>query len=213
MGMLRASTVPVVLREPELATGFPDIVAAYPAAYDASIVRPALSVDHLRLLHLLWMNRGATTLAAAQTLLRLSPIAMRRITDELHEQRVIVLRGTTLRADKSAPTFAASRIVAIEAKISKWEDALSQASGNAWFASHSYVLLPSRRIGQRALPHARALGIGVLVVDGSAVVTLARARRRPIPVSLGSWIVNEWMINELGRGKSDRSRGSTNRVS
>lgn len=198
-GMLRWGPDPIVLREPELGAGFPDVVAAFPASTHLRVERAALGRDHLRLLQFLWTHRGATTLAAAQTLLRLSPGSVRRIVDDLHEQRAIVVAGDRMRADRSTGTFAASRIVAVEAKISKWEDALLQARSNAWFASHSYVLLPSRSLARRAVGKASSLGIGVLALDGGRIVTLARARSRPLPASLGSWIVNEWMISELAR--------------
>lgn len=201
-GLLRGNLEPVVLREPELATGFPDVVAAYPRRKVLRLERAALGRDHLRLLHFLWANGGATTLAAAQTLLRFSAATTRRLAAELHEQRAIVLKGERVVMARSASdsAFAASRIVAVEAKMSKWEDAIAQACGNAWFASHSYVLLPSRSLGDRASTHARALGIGVLVLEDERIVTIEAARARPIPASLGSWIVNEWMIHELRRG-------------
>lgn len=199
-GLLRWSTNPVVLREPELGAGFPDVVAAFPSATHLRVERPPLGRDHLRLLQFLWTSRGATTLAAAQMLLRLPAETTRRIAADLRDQRAIVVNGDRVSADRSSATFAASRIVAVEAKISKWEDALVQARGNAWFASHSYVLLPSRSLARRAVPTAAVLGIGVLVLESGRVVTMARARSRPIPASLGSWIVNEWMISELSLG-------------
>lgn len=199
-GLLSWSTPPVVLREPELGSGFPDVVAAFPAATMLRVERQPLGRDHLRLLQFLWTSRGATTLAAAQTLLRLSGEMLRRVADDLHEQRAIVLSGDRLRADRSSGAFAASRIVAVEAKISKWEDALFQAHSNAWFASHSYILLPSRSLARRAVGRAASLGIGVVVLESGRLVRMSRARSRPIPASLGSWIVNEWMISELARG-------------
>jgi len=199
-GLLRWSTDPVVLREPELGAGYPDVVAAFPSATHLRVERPPLGRDHLRLLQFLWTSRGATTLAAAQTLLRLSANTTRRIAAELHDQRAIVVNGDRVRADRSNPTFAASRIDSDGNVLSKWEDARVQAHGNAWFASHSYVLLPSRSLARRAVGKASKLGIGVLVLESGRVVTMARARSRPIPASLGSWIVNEWMISELGRG-------------
>ena len=200
VGLLRSKTSPLVLREPALGTGYPDIVAAYPAARSLCVERPALGVDHLRLLQFLWCNQGATTLAAAQALLRLGSRTLRRIVDELTEQRAILVKNGNLRARKNAETFAASRIVAVEAKINKWQDALMQAAGNSWFASHSYILLPSRPLAELAATNARALGIGVLVYDDERVVTVEPARARPIPASLGSWIVNEWMVRELRTG-------------
>lgn len=203
-GLLRGRTSPLVLREPALGTGFPDVVAAYPSSRNLRVERPALEVDHLRLLQFLWCNQGATTLAAARTLLRLSARTIRRVVDELHEQRAISISGEKVRACRSSEMFAASRIVAVEAKISKWQDALMQAAGNAWFASHSYVLFPSRRLGGLAATDARALGIGVVVLEDDQVVTIEPAHARPIPASLGSWIVNEWMVRELGVGGGAR---------
>lgn len=199
-GLLRGKTSPLVVREAAIGTGFPDVVAAYPTSKSLRVERPPLGVDHLRLLQFLWSYEGATTLAAAQTLLRLGPRTLRRIVDELSEQRAIRVTGENVRAYRNADTFAVSRIVAVEAKISKWQDALMQAAGNAWFASHSYILLPSWRLGDIAAVHARTLGIGVLVLEDDRVATVEPARTRPIPASLGSWIVNEWVVRELGAG-------------
>jgi hypothetical protein len=196
-GLLRWTTKPIVLREPELGAGFPDVVAAFPASGYLRVDRAPLRHDHLRLLQFLWTSRGATTVDTASILLRMPPAATRRITAELREQGAIIVDGDRLRVDRATSVFAATRIVAIEAKISKWEEALLQAQRNAWFASHSYVLLPSRALGRRAVAPASTAGIGVLVLDKDRIVTMARARARRLPASLGSWIVNEWMIREL----------------
>jgi len=189
----------IVWREPQLATGYPDIVAVVPArAAERHDKRPTMRLEHLRLVHFLCMASEAS-LAVAATTLRQSPTALERLAAELHTAGVIRRRGDRLRVSLSR-AFVATRIIAIEAKISKWREALVQASANAWFASHSYVLLPSVTLAERALEEATLAGVGVMALDGERVLTVLRPRVRSIPASLGSWIVHEWMIERLRRG-------------
>lgn len=69
-------------------------------------------------------------------------------------------------------------IVAIEAKISKWRDAVSQAARNRVFAHRSFVALPEAQ-AQLAIGDERVamLGIGVIAVSGTTVRVVRRSRR------------------------------------
>jgi hypothetical protein len=68
-------------------------------------------------------------------------------------------------------------VIAIEAKLSRWRDALNQAYRNAFFADRSYVLLP-QAVAERALLeidefNLRGVGICTLVEGMVAVVAEA----------------------------------------
>jgi hypothetical protein len=78
-----------------------------------------------------------------------------------------------------------TKIVAIEAKLTKWRDALDQAALYRRYADEAFVLLPA----QNAEPALKAradfedAGVGLLVVDGGQIVTLFDA----IPSTKHDW--------------------------
>ena len=95
-------------------------------------------------------------------------------------------------------SFAATKIIAVEAKIGKWGDVLNQARLNTWFASKSYVLVP--RVSEEQVAAAQRLGIGVLRPSEDGIDEWQSASN-PLPRSYASWIMNDvaW------RASQDRS--------
>jgi hypothetical protein len=194
-GLLAEERARLLLREPAMATGYPDLVAVYPR--ERLERRAPLVGDALRVLQLLSVAHRAFALAEVRQLLRMTQKALNNTVEALDAANLTRLRNATLSLQPRAKPFVATRIVAIEAKVNKWEAALAQACANTWFASHSYVLLPSRSVAVRAMERASELGVGVMAMVNHHVRTLVRPRTRRLPVSLGSWIVNEWMVQEL----------------
>jgi hypothetical protein len=78
-----------------------------------------------------------------------------------------------------------------------WREALEQATANLWFASHSYILVPALNCLRVICEEAKKIGIGVLVFDGKQTRTVLRPRKQPIPASYGSWLINEWALDQL----------------
>jgi hypothetical protein len=69
-------------------------------------------------------------------------------------------------------------VVAIEVKVSKWHDAVSQAARNRVFAHRSFVALPERQARlARDDERVARLGIGVIAVAGSTATVVRRSRR------------------------------------
>lgn len=74
-----------------------------------------------------------------------------------------------------------SRLVAIEAKLTRWREALGQAEGYLRFADASYVILPIASIGStlQNLESFRAAGVGLLLfVDGRQILELLPPKRK-----------------------------------
>jgi hypothetical protein len=195
-----APAPPLVFREPELPTGFPDVVAVFchPHPTHPPPGRAYLDPVHLRLLHHLYTVRHgcASDLASALGHTR------RMVTQMLEDLE----GGSLVRWDRDTElarpidsVFIARRIVAVEAKIRDWRRALRQAVANTRFASHSYVLLPAARLSREVCHHAARLGIGVMTFDGIRVAVRTLATRQRIPASYGSWLVNEGAVRELNR--------------
>jgi len=105
--------------------------------------------------------------------------------------------------------FALRRIVAVEAKVGRWAQAIEQAITNTWFASHSYVLFPERLCPADASSMAVAEGIGLIVVNEDRAKILVRSPKHRLPDSYASWLFNEWTLqaiwaNAEGRGVQRR---------
>ncbi len=96
-------------------------------------------------------------------------------------------RGLLMRDERSGllsaarPWATVTMLIAIEAKLHRWRDALQQASEYRKYADLAFVALPAHT-AKRALAQAsqfRATGVGLLtVVDGLLRVTIAPARSR-----------------------------------
>jgi hypothetical protein len=85
--------------------------------------------------------------------------------------------------------FAASKIIAVEAKVGKWTEAVNQALLNTWFASKSYVLVASPPSPSQ-IAEARDLGIGVCSLGHGRVQEVA-SRTTRLPRSYASWVLGE----------------------
>lgn len=186
---------PIFFREPALPTGFPDLVGVVPRREELLFQPERLELrgEHLKLLHYIFSARGTTARAAADALLW-NEQTLQAMIDELELAALVRRSRHQVRCMALAKVFIAKRIIAIEAKLDKWEDAIRQAVANTWFASHSFVLLPDKRWRPEVRQTAARFRVGVMTYDGSHIRVRLRAPRRRIPASYGSWLVNEWTV-------------------
>lgn len=78
-------------------------------------------------------------------------------------------------------------LIAVEAKLTRWRDALQQAYRNRCFAHTSYVLLP-KPVALRAVRYAgdfQARGVGVCYCDNDVVSIVLEA---PLVAPLQPWL-------------------------
>jgi hypothetical protein len=179
-----------VFREPRVESAFPDlvIVAWKPSiARDWSAERLHLRMSDMRLVHYLWAHGPRDLKELRQVFPRSLTAALERVLAADLVRRVGVL--WTPRA--ISRTFAATRIIAIEAKMKHWSGAVEQACLNTWFASSSYVLVPRVPRGATVPTPARMLGVGVLTQHSDALDTLW-SRVDDLPRSYASWLFNDW---------------------
>jgi hypothetical protein len=108
--------------------------------------------------------------------------------DKLQRSEMIFLRGNFWQARPLSKVFAIRRIIAIEAKVDSWRNALDQAFINTWFTSESYVLVPSVPKGATLLDSAIERGIGVLSKENPYLLPQPPMK----PRSYASWLFNEW---------------------
>jgi len=188
----------LMLREPELPTGVPDLIAVEPHHSSRLIVfkRRKLKRCHLQILHFL-NDCGATTLLEISRLLNLAARQAEQALEDLETVGLVLRQREYFAPCSITRAFHAKRIVAIEVKIRAWRHALEQAMANLWFASHSYILVPALKCLRTICQEAKKFGIGVLVFDGKQTRTALRARKQYIPASYGSWLINEWAIAQM----------------
>lgn len=191
-----------VLREPGLESGFPDLVIvvwrdARTADWDEP--RLALVPDDLRLMHYVFQRRRA---AHSELEDHFGSRFARSSVERLHGARLLRPAGRAWFPRALERTFAATKIIAVEAKIGKWADVLNQARLNTWFASKSYVLVP--RVSEKQVQDARRFGIGVLFPEQDGISEWG-ASTAPLPRSYASWVVNDlaWRAS-----KEHSNRGS-----
>ena len=178
-----------VFREPRLPSGFPDLVIVI---WNESVARPwktsreALGASDLRLMHYL-ANEGPTTLDDLRSIF--APQVEKRL-ERLTEAAMVRTSNGRWLARSLATTFAASHIIAVEAKISQWKAALEQAHLNTWFASQSFILVPRIPRNSELLRDADNLGVTVLARESTHFNLQDAARSRP--KSYVSWMFNDW---------------------
>lgn len=101
-----------------------------------------------------------------------------RLLDRLDRMGLIKRTSTgRISAARSWPT--STRIVAVEAKLLRWRDALAQATTYRRYADESYVALPDAYAGPAMASEDlfRAAGVGLLVVSSSRIRRAIAAER------------------------------------
>lgn len=178
-----------IFREPSLASGFPDLVIVVwreSVALHWPEARMSLETSDLRLMHLLHQKGGASQSEVVDVFGRRSSWSLER----LYEAGMIRRKGESWIPYSLRRSFAASKIIAIEAKIGRWSDVMNQAVLNTWFASKSYVLV-STPPSEAQLDSAQRWGIGVCSIS-DADVHEVESDVSHLPRSYASWVLNDW---------------------
>lgn len=186
-----------VFREPRLSSGFPDLViVVWSESIAVQRAKPdvALVASDLRLLHHLATAHEADHPALAKLL----GARVRRSLERLESAGLVRLRRGLWRARPLSKVFAVRDIIAVEAKVAGWRQAVRQAWINTWFASESYVLVPRLPRIARLVDEAQMSGIGVCTLSENTPQKI-RAARMPLPRSYASWLFNEWVCGTAYR--------------
>lgn len=202
-----------IFTEPQLASGFPDIVVVRfrPKAFDAwKSERLLLGVLDIKVLFHIHFSGGGT-FERLQEALGMSQNQISKSVELLLTSDLLRQRGGFFRTADIKQSFGISSITAIEAKIQDWAGAVEQAQLNLWFASESYILSPNVAPTARIIETARDHGIGILAMPtNGSLEGILHARKLSLPGSYASWQFNEWIGRKifLSRGiKNDQSLG------
>lgn len=179
-----------VFREPRLPSGFPDLVFVVwreSVARHWTDERARLTARDLRIMHFLG-NEGPTSTEDLRLLF--SDDVENRLA-LLAEAQMVRAVGKAWKARSLDSTFAASHIIAVEAKINEWKGALDQAHLNTWFASESCILVPRVPRNSELLHAATERGVRVLAKEDASSIKIDRPVRCG-PKSYVSWLFSEW---------------------
>ena len=190
-----------VFQEPRLDSGFPDIVLVL---WDRSKTtswpdeRLTVTSADIRIAHYL-VTTGSSKVA------QLLAIFGSWVLDSLERlaDAKMIYRKTGLWCPRRLDSiFAVHQIVAFEAKMGAFSEALFQASRNRWFASHSYVIVPKEPRDGWSVRKANQFGIGLWSPQTDSWISHAPSVVEAIPRSYGSWLFNEWAwrLAKLGTG-------------
>jgi hypothetical protein len=179
-----------VFCEPRIESGFPDLVIVLWSTAVAKTWRRSrvhLVTDDFRLIH--YLHQAGPLLEEDLRKRLLKPVARNLARLEAADMAYCV--GHIWRPRPLYKSFAARRIIAIEAKVSEWTRALGQAVQNTWFASDSFVLLPKRIHAKAIPPSARSFGVRICA-PGDMLSYKNKAASSCLPRSYASWLFNEW---------------------
>jgi hypothetical protein len=180
-----------VFVEPRLETGFPDLVVVYlddAAAKEWNLDRAGFSKREICLLH----HLATTGSQSPEDLTSIFSTGLKPAIAKLEAAGLIRCVQKQWRALATRKLLAVRRIVAIEAKVGGWRGGLDQAFMNRWFASESYLLLPSRPQSPELAIELAATGVGLLTASTSLRRPLIPAEKSKLPGSYATWLFNEW---------------------
>lgn len=180
-----------VLIEPAIAGCRPDIVVVDWDPIAASgwpELRQRLTTADLQLMHLAYQYDNPGLALLSELFRQGIKASVRRLSAA---DLISVHRGILL-VKPIEQVFFVKRILAFEAKISSVSRAIQQAFRNTWFSSESYVLTQAKNPRTETLQQIRSAGIGLwLVASEAARSPIVDAPVRTLPLSYGSWHINE----------------------
>lgn len=182
--------------EPQIDTGYPDIVVL--EYYASNLPKPntarkRITTTDLKILHHIHCKKRITLQELCGQLAYTLEEVSRSI-DRLDNANLVHLSKNKLSVRNQALSkyCPIKRIIAIEAKLDKWNEAIVQAEHNIWFATDSYVLLNKERCSSLMLNRCKGKGIGVILANENMRI-VSKSATRPFPVSYASLQFNEWL--------------------
>lgn len=168
-----------ILAHPPVGVRIPDLVVLY----DRHRARPSrpitLTYFEADVLAYLLETAESWTPSALSAAAYAPPDAVSRALFRLKRHRLVIEAVPTKFTVRRAAFPQHLEIVAVEAKLTRWRDALEQARGYLRFANRSYVAVPGAlaRGNHRLLADCADDGIGVVAVDSASTSVVLEAAR------------------------------------
>ncbi len=186
--------------QPRLESGVPDLVAVvwdHGVTTSWSNCRSLLEKNDIRLLHYIYHRRSIYESDLEDMFYYNAKQSLFRLLDA----DVLIRERNRYYSKPLSEIFAVRRIIAIEAKISNWNVALSQAIMNTWFASDSFILMPKLPTNLSFRKSVLHYGIQFLE-ENSKCLNIDVSKSHILPRSYASWLFNEWVWQESSMTRS-----------
>lgn len=189
--------------EPQLDTGYPDIVVVEFSSMPQQkwvAMRNNLSVTDIKILFYIQMH-GYARICDLQSTLGFSKEVLQKSVSRLQDCALIHVspKCKSVRSVSLKSYCRVNKIISIEAKIDKWNEAIRQAGNNIWFSTESYILMNKNSCSESIQAACRERGIGIILVNGR-VKTILASNQRKFPVSYASLQFNEWLLRYINIG-------------
>lgn len=187
-----------VFIEPQIETGYPDIVIVEYCeipAYRWNKNRKQLSNTDLKILFEIEKAKEIT-ISQLGNLLGYCESEIEKSISRLHNASLIKLIGRKICRVPKSQYCCVKKVIAIEAKIDKWSEAIRQANNNIWFSTESRILLNKEKCTPVIIDKCIEQGIGVVLVNGKVKKSIDGEIRK-FPVSYLSLLFNEWVQRYL----------------
>lgn len=186
--------------EPQLDTGYPDIVVVEFNSIPQqqwSAMRNSLGITDIKILFYI-QTHGYSKICDLQNTLGFSQESLQKSVLRLKNCGLVHVSSqcTSVRPVSLKSYCRVNKVISIEAKIDKWNEAIRQAGNNIWFSTESYILMNKDSCSDGIQTACRERGIGIILVNGS-VKTILTSNRRKFPVSYASLQFNEWVLRYM----------------
>lgn len=197
-----------VFIEPQIETGYPDIVIAefYSSDTFKNKYRDKLKVKDLKILYHI-QQQGRTSITQISEELGFSIYEINNSVKRLNKASMVQISKDN-KVIKKTPLkkyYKIKNIIAIEAKVNKWSEAIRQAENNIWFSSKSYIMLNKTKCNDSIKKKCIESGIGIILINGKIKTYLVGESRKQ-PVSYASLQFNEWVYRFLTNGMREENK-------
>ena len=185
-----------IFLEPMVDTGYPDIVIVKyhnPADVTWQPSGTRLSKNHYKVLSAI-DRQGKVSFSELASLLGYEERKLRTIVNRLNREGLIRTDGELIKRKKYAEYYCVTSIVTIEAKVSKWAEAIDQAILNTRFSTQSYILMHTDRCSETMRQRCDDFGIGIYISNKSQTKRLLTAKKSKNHNSYISFLFNELVL-------------------
>lgn len=191
-----------IFLEPQLDTGYPDIVVVEFSSFPTigwNKARSNLNLNDIKILFYIQIYK-MTTFYNIQKVLGFSEDAIKKSINKLFKCNLIYCskNNKKIRAIYLKSYCRINKIISIEAKIDKWNDAIRQAENNIWFSTESYIMMNKANCSVSIKNACQKRGIGIILMDG-VIKTALKSDKRKFPVSYASLQFNELILRYLNK--------------
>lgn len=194
-----------VFAEPFLDIGFPDLIGVLwskDSINNWCDARLSVSKNDIRLLNHLHLRKTYKSNLDLSKELGFSNKEIDKSLTNLIKANLVLTSVKGVKCKPIKEIFAPKKIIAIEAKISNWNNVLNQAFLNQWFSSESYVLFPGKKFRKSFLEESKTKNVGIILNNENTYRSYKPAKKVTIPSSYGSWLINEWLGRQIYLGYS-----------